>query len=458
MIWWVKWSERGDLTLSLFSAPLGMDCQVHAFAAGSFTFQDRLGSPPGADAKCGLGESGRARQRTTRQQVRLALLRALGLVLRPFPPSFASFPSSLLVIRPDHLGDLLFLTPALRRLRELLPEAYIALLVGPWGREVAERSHYVDEVFTCPFPGFTRQPRGSLFAPYWLLLQEARRLRKHRFDLALIMRFDHWWGALLAALAGIPYRLGYAVPEVRPFLTQVLPYVPGQHEVQQNLRFTFHVSRFTAQVAGEGASVEGADWKRHPLEFVPTREEEAWAEEWLPAHGAAAGRPLVAIHPGAGAPVKLWPAEKWAAVADALAERRGAQIVLTGSAGELDLVWAVAARTRMDPLVAAGETTLGQLAALYRRCRLVLGPDCGPLHLAVAVGTPTIHLYGPVDVRTFGPWGDPLRQRVLLSDWPCLPCNRLDFAAEELEAHSCVRDIRVEQVLTEAEALLVGAR
>ncbi|MDH7486060.1 MAG: glycosyltransferase family 9 protein [Anaerolineae bacterium] len=394
-----------------------------------------------------------------RQQVRLALLRALGLVLHPFSPSFPSppFPSSLLIIRPDHLGDLLFLTPALRRLREVLPEAYIALLVGPWGRGVAERSPYVDEVITCPFPGFTRQPKGSLFAPYRLLLQEARRLRQQRFDLALVMRFDHWWGAFLAAVAGIPHRFGYAIPEVRPFLTQALPYVAGQHEVQQNLRFTFHVSRFTSQVAGEEALAEEADWKAHPLEFALTREEEARAEEWLLAHGAAAGRPLVAIHPGAGAPVKLWPAENWAAVADVLTARRGAQIVLSGSAGELDLVWAVAAHMRGDPLIAAGETTLGQLAALYQRCRLVLGSDCGPLHLAVAVGTPTVHLYGPVDARAFGPWGNPFCHRVLLSDWPCLPCNRLDFAAEELEAHPCVRDITVEQVLAEAEALLAGA-
>ncbi|MCK4472697.1 MAG: hypothetical protein KAW49_13035, partial [Anaerolineae bacterium] len=116
-------------------------------------------------------------RRTARQRWRLVVLRALGLAVRPLSPFFPaspSFLSSLLVVRPDHLGDLLFLTPALRRLREGFPEAHITLLVGPWGREVVGRCPYVDEVITSPFPGFTRQPQGSLLAPYRLLLQEAR--------------------------------------------------------------------------------------------------------------------------------------------------------------------------------------------------------------------------------------------------------------------------------------------
>jgi heptosyltransferase-2/heptosyltransferase-3 len=136
--------------------------------------------------------------------------------------------------------------------------------------------------------------------------------------------------------------------------------------------------------------------------------------------------PLVCIHPGAGAPVKLWRKEGWARVADALVEGYRAKVILTGSASEEPLVQAIAERMASQPLVAAGQTTLGQLAALMARCRLALGVDSGPLHLAVAVGTPTVHLYGPVDSRTFGPWGDPARHIVLTSDMDCIPCNRLD--------------------------------
>ncbi|MFZ1627300.1 MAG: glycosyltransferase family 9 protein, partial [Anaerolineae bacterium] len=101
-----------------------------------------------------------------------------------------------------------------------------------------------------------------------------------------------------------------------------------------------------------------------------------------------------------------------------------------------------------EPLPSAvGETSLAQLAALLQRSALVIGLDSGPMHLAAALGVPTIHLYGPVDAASFGPWGDPARHRVITSAWACVPCNRLDFTDADLPLHPCVRAITVEQVL-----------
>jgi len=131
-----------------------------------------------------------------------------------------------------------------------------------------------------------------------------------------------------------------------------------------------------------------------------------------------------------------------------------ARIVITGSRDELDLAWSVSARMRSEAIVAAGDTSLAQLAALFARCRLVLGPDCGPLHLAVAAGTPTVHLYGPVDVHKFGPWGAPERHLVVTSNRACIPCDRLDYSPEELADHPCVREIPVHDVVEAARKLL----
>ena len=88
------------------------------------------------------------------------------------------------------------------------------------------------------------------------------------------------------------------------------------------------------------------------------------------------------------------------------------------------------------------------------RCRLVLGVDSGPLHLAVAMGAPTVHLFGPVDSRAFGPWGNPAHHIVITSDMGCIPCNRLDYPAIELHQHPCVRKITAEQVLEAAGRLI----
>lgn len=378
-----------------------------------------------------------------RDRLRLAFLRAAATpwaVRRPTAlPSLAP-QARILLVRPDHLGDLLFATPALRYLRENLPEAHIAALVGPWGEAVWKSSPYLDEVRTLPFPGFTRRPERAMWAPYALLLRAARGLRPARFHAAVILRFDHWWGAWLARAAGIPHVIGYDVPPTRPFLTAPVPYQPGRHEVVQN---------FALVQALLGMEPTPPPPQDAPLEFIPTPEATQRVRALLP----RGSRPIC-IHPGAGAAVKVWPPARWAQVADALAQATGASVVLTGSAGELDLAWQVAAHMAEEACVLAGKTDLGELAAIFARARLVLGSDSGPLKLAQAVGAPTVHLYGPVDARTFGPWGDLATYRVVQSPLPCVPCNRLDYRPEELGDHLCMAAIPVEAVLEAARSLL----
>lgn len=390
---------------------------------------------------------GASAQRSRRQATRLRLLRLWGRRYSRAQP--ATLPRRILVIRPDHLGDLLLATPALHLLRASFPEAHIAALVGPWGEAVLAGNRDLDEILTCPFPGFTRQSTGSLLAPYSLLRAEAQHLAALRFDLALVLRFDHWWGAWLAAAAAIPRRLGYAIPEVKPFLTQAVDYPPGRHEVLQNVGLALAAS---GERWREGEPENG--WR---LRFEVQPADEARTARLLDDSGATETGPLIAIHPGSGAPVKRWRAEAWAELAGVLVRQRGAQIVFTGSTGEAELIRSVQDALPPGllprPVSLAGQTDLGSLAALYRRCRLVIGPDSGPLHLAVAVGAPTIHLYGPVDRRAFGPWGSPARHRVVTSNWACIPCNRLDWPEDRLHEHGCLQDIELEAVLAAIDGI-----
>lgn len=377
--------------------------------------------------------------RTLRQDARLGLLRIASMRYgRTETPEPAR---ELLLIRPDHLGDLLFVTPALRALRRALPAVRLTLLVGPWNEALARGFPEVDAVLTCAFPGFERRPKESLLAPYRLLADEARRLRRQRFDAAVVLRFDHWWGAWLAAEAGISRRIGYDRPETRPFLTETIPYAADRHEALQNARLL----ETLALGLGDGLG---------PTHYAVADGDRAWAAAWLAAQGARPGRPLVAIHLGAGAAVKQWPAARWAAAAQRLATRHAADIVITGGPGERALADAFVTAAGLPVLDAVGKTTLGQLAALLARCEVVLGSDSGPLHLAVAVGAPTVHLFGPVDAERFGPWGAPGRQAVIRSGWPCVPCNRLDWGPHELAAHACMAAITEAQVCQAADTIL----
>ncbi len=174
-----------------------------------------------------------------RRFVRLFFLHLVALLARPLVRHSSHQPCRVLYIKPDHLGDLLLATPVFQALRESYPAAEITALVGPWSQAVLARNPDIDRLLTCPFPGFERaklerQPAllrrlSSLARPYALLAKYALLLRAHRYDVALVGRDDHWWGAALAMLAGVPVRVGFAVPECRPFLSEELPWDPQAH-------------------------------------------------------------------------------------------------------------------------------------------------------------------------------------------------------------------------------------
>lgn len=350
-------------------------------------------------------------------------------------------PERILLIRPDHLGDLLLTTPALRQLRSSLPAAHIALLVGPWNAAAAGGLEGVDEVLTLPFPYFDRQPKRGPLAPYTLLRSEARKLSAHHFDTSVVFRHDHWWGAALAARAGIQRRAGWDDPQVEPFLTYVAS-DPPEHEAERALRL------------GEALLGTG-EQAVPPMRFVPSDGDMGLAAEWL---GQLPPRSsYVVIHPGSGGAVKLWPARHWAAVADALGAQYGVAVVVSGSAAEASLVAEVCSGCRVTSPVRLTGVGVGQLAATLAGAALVLGPDSGVLHLAEAVGRPTVRLFGPASVDRFGPWQAGDRHRVLRASLPCIACGRLDFPAEELAQHPCVRSITESQVLAAAQAVLGAA-
>ena len=379
-------------------------------------------------------------------RVRAALLRAMAGVWpargeEAIPPQRLAS-SRILVIRPDHLGDLLFLGPALRWLRARLPRAHIALAIGPWGRPALPGlAGAYDEVIELPFPAFERGRRAGAVGRWGLLAREASKLRSRQFDIALIARPDHWWGAMLARFAGIPHRLGFAEGETTPWLSRTIP-PRHEHAAASNLRLM-------AALSGDAIHPNPV---AHPLQFALASDQLAQADALLArAWGPQPPARRVVIHPGSGAAVKLWASEKWRELARRLADA-GAGVLITGGPGEEALTRAVAAGSpRVVDL--GGRTSFSLLAALLARADLALGPDSGPLHLAVAVGTPTVHLYGPADPTIYGPWGDPDRHRIIPSHWDCAPCGKFDWP--DLPAHGCVRDIPLARVWSAVEAALL---
>jgi ADP-heptose:LPS heptosyltransferase len=297
-------------------------------------------------------------------------------------------------------------------------------------------------------------------------LSAARQLRRGNYDLAINLRPDFWWGAALLYLAGIPRRVGYALPPGAVFLSHPLPLRSPELATVSSLR----LASAGLQALGYAPLAEPYTPECYPAVFQPREEERQRVAERLRGAGIDEQTPVVVIHPGTGAAVKLWRNEAWAHCADAitklvparLTNAAPARIILTGSKSERPMLEEIASGMDSPPLLLA-DLTVGELAALLGRALLVLGVDNGPLHLAVAQGTPTIAIFGPTDPRIFGPWGNPERHIVIASTHRCatcpaIPCGRLDITPEELPWHPCVRLVTEGEVLQAVERILDATR
>jgi ADP-heptose:LPS heptosyltransferase len=295
------------------------------------------------------------------------------------------------------------------------------------------------------FPGFTRVANAHLLAPYALLAREAARLRREAYDLAVVFRPDHWWGALLALAAGIPVRVGAATPETTPLLTDTLDVQAAGHATEQ--------ARAIARLALEGCGVparEPPDVQLFTLSAATRAEaSDLWRRMGLDE------RRVVAIQPNAGVPLKSWPIDRWAALGDALLAR-GQSVLVLGAPADRDAVAAIVAGMRHTGANVAVGQSLDVSAGLYERCAVLVGPDSGAAHLAAALGTPTVRLYGPAPPAVFGPWPAAPEQHVLqTTQLGCVPCGFLEAPPCRATClPACMLALSVDEVLNTIEAQL----
>jgi heptosyltransferase III len=336
---------------------------------------------------------------------------------RPFHP-VGSPENVIVLVRPDHFGDLLLLSPAVHYLQQAIKDHEIILMTGPWNQSVA--AHIFPDVtcLTFPFPGFDRDA-GSTFSlePYREIKRAADELRKLCPRAIVLFRDDHWWGAAMAREAGIPLRAGYDHPQVAPFLTHPVS-LTVQNYAAQNLELS---RRAVALLGDEFPPVEMTS--SYPLTWPSNEPASTQARELLERNGVTGD--FVIIHPGTGAPVKTWPVRRWAAVADEIARRAGLQVVLSGANEERSLCNQIQMHASARLINIAGATSLMSLGEIFRSARMVLGVDSGPLHLAVATETRSIHLYGPSDHIRYGPYGNPEMHRVVRAGMTCPSCGDL---------------------------------
>jgi heptosyltransferase II len=357
-----------------------------------------------------------------------AVLRGGSALLRPFrhrtrPPS----PRRILLLRLERIGDLVMALPAIRDVRASAPNAAIDLVVGSWNLSIARALPYVDCVETLDAGWLVRGASGGGLPG---MARAARRWRLQKYDVAVNFEPDIRSNVLVAA-SGAAWTAGWKSGGGGALLDVGLDYDTSVHTTE-------NARRLVSTVFGGSPQPSAA-----PVITIPDAVRRAVAARLR----LRAAGPLVGIHVSGGRLVKQWEPARFAEVARQLVEHRNATIVLTGGPSDRAMVDEVKSALPPDRVVdVAGEVDLLELAALLAQLDLIITGDTGPMHVAAAVGTPVVAVFGPSDPVRYAPSGP--ADRIVRAGLHCSPCNRIRLPPAHCVGHipECLSSVTAAQV------------
>ena len=334
----------------------------------------------------------------------------------------------ILILQTAFAGDVVLAAPLAEGLKGAHPEAEVHFLVIPETAVLLKNNPFIRKVWTYDKGGSERGV-SSFF-------RLVRKLRREGFNLAVVPHRS-LRSALLVRWAGIPRRIGFRNSAGAVFFTDLVPYPKNVHEVERNFRL-----------------IQSTGWKEIiPPRLYPGAEEVEAVDRFLEETGIVSERNFVAVAPGSVWPTKRWVPEGFAGAAKTLWERHHIRSILIGGEEDADLGNGMVEKCGAGVVSAIGKLSLLASAELIRRCRVILTNDSAPLHLAAAVGTPVVAVFGPtVPAFGFGPYGD--GHTIVERKLPCRPCG-VHGGRKCAEQHfRCMKDISVEEVLQALEGYL----
>ncbi|MBN2564076.1 MAG: glycosyltransferase family 9 protein [Candidatus Eisenbacteria bacterium] len=349
------------------------------------------------------------------------------MIHRPRMPDFPE-EARFLVVETGYVGDVLVTTPALRAIRAAYPRCSITALIRPASGVVLVGNPNVSRLLP-----LRKEDRSGLMA----VLRVASWISSQGFDAAFVFR-PSFRSALIPALARVPVRAGLT-SEGRGFLlTHRSAFVREESEVKKHLKVVGLV----------GIPPSGQE-----LEMFLTDEERSEAAELL---APAAGRPLVAIHPGANWPIRRWPAERFAELGSRLRTEIGATVSYFAGPADSETIAAVRGwyedHGKEQPIVLE-PPNVRVMAAAFQAADVVVTNDSGPLHIASAVGSQAVFIHGPTLVeRAHLP--DPRHTDLFAADVPCRPCDSTKCSQDRL---LCFEGVTVDHALEAVSARLARA-
>lgn len=329
------------------------------------------------------------------------------------------------------IGDMVLLTPALRALKRAYPESFLTLLLRPFVVDLMKSNPYVDRCIV------DTKTEGQFRS----LMKLARQIRKHNFDVAVVLHPTSFRNALLSFIARIPIRIGSNYKGRGFLLTASCPHNTNLHEVDRYLTVLSLLNINTVPTSSSNDTIQ--ECAQSNLEFWHIDAERQSIQKLLQNERITPNDRLIAVNLGTTWRTKQWDISNFAAVINQISSvLPDVKIVLTGSTAEISLVGELPHSESTVNLV--GKTDILQLGALLERCEVCLTCDSGPMHIAAAVGTPTIALFGPTDPRRHQPYGT--GHTVIEKSVSCRPCYRRSCHRQDTP-YLCMEEIKITEVV-----------
>jgi lipopolysaccharide heptosyltransferase I len=342
---------------------------------------------------------------------------------------------NILIVKMSAIGDVTHTLPVLSALRRHYPHAHIAWLVEEAAAEVVRAHKALDRMLVWHRASSIKQfHTGNKFAVVREIRRLAKELRDSRYDLLIdchaLLKSSLWVGLARAdCKAGFGRGMEHSEGSYL-FLNKRIPAVSMEvHALDRGLVLLNALGIPTPEVV---------------YDFPILESNQAEAFSLFEAGGLKAGDPIVAVHPMTLWPTKLWENERFGQVADRLIEK-GYRVVFTGGTGDRGAIDDICRSMTGRPIRLDGRTSLKTLAAVYRMACTVVSTDTGPMHIAAAVGTPVVALFGPTAPWRTGPYGK--EHTVLRTALTCNPCFRRLCLTGRYEEMACMRRITVDQVV-----------
>jgi len=391
----------------------------------------------------------------------IAVIDTVGEVVRRFLSVFSPLwrqqvpipvPKRILLLRTEQIGDLVLATPAIKAVRESFPYAHIAVLAQSRTASLLKFNPDVNEIISCTLPWYERErhPIGiaspikrvaATIQYHWRCLkavfQLAHQLRRKQFDVAIDFG-GHIYSLMVMATARIPVRIGDPRAGGKFLLTHPVTTDDKKHEVERCLDIVGILGVKTPK-------------PQLTLNWSP-KDEEHVTKLWTHL-GLDENRPVIAIHPFSFEPSRCWRLENWAIVSDALVDRFRAQVLFIGSAADQTAVSNIQSKMRNQSISLCGKLSLLQLAALLKRCDLMIGVNSAPAHIAAAVGTPVVSVWSSAYLpEKWAPYTPNLR--IVRKQVPCADCRLVKCPLPI----SCMDMITPEEVIAAVEGMLTRSK